>query len=515
MVLKNIYEIYKGIPEMANAETKYTPPAPGSHLCEGFLHWLQRFPDAPALHINDTIYSYKALFELALPVFEALKKHPKERIGVYCNPDVHAYAAILGVSMAGACYVPLNPGYPPARLRQIIRDCGLDIVLVHRWPQLPPIHDVNILDTSLLKKIKEVDLRPFIEQPLAYILHTSGTTGLPKGVPVSKKNVNAFFHYYISEYDFHSQDRFLQPYELSFDVSVFSIFCAWNAGASVHVVKDTNAKYLEIFKTIRDQRITVCSMVPGVLKLAAPFLHEFHFPDLRYSFFSGDALYHADAFKWKQCIPNAQIDNFYGPTETTIVCTRYRWNAEESKKESFNGIVPLGSVFPGMHYSIIDDSGKAITATDITGELCFSGPQVIDAYLNNESPERFFDRDGKTWYKTGDQASLNKQGHLVFHGRNDGQVKINGYRIGLSEIEQAVSQLTATDCKVIAQHAAAIPFLVAFVEGSKLTELELRVELGSLLPAYMIPSKLVFIEAFPKNLNGKTDLNELKKLLHV
>jgi amino acid adenylation domain-containing protein len=505
---------------MANPETKYTIPHSDSPLCEGFLHWLQLSPDAPALHINDTIYSYRALYELAGPVVELLKKHPQKQVGIYCTADVSSYVSILAISLAGACYVPLNAKYPNARLRQIIRDCGLKLVLVHGDKhELAPVDNLQLIDTAALNTTyNQRESTAFIQQSYAYILYTSGTTGLPKGVPISKRNVNAFFRFFISNYDFNPSDRFLQPYELSFDVSVFSIFCAWNAGASVYVVKDSNAKYLEIFKTIRDHKITVTSMVPGVLKLAASFFHEFHFPDLRYSFFSGDALYQEDAVNWKKCIPYAQLHNFYGPTETTIVCSRYCWEEKRSAAENYDGIVPLGSLFPGMQFILLHEDGSVIDPENYRntqGELCLHGEQVIDFYVNHCSPESFIEQDGKTWYKTGDIVNVNHREELFFRGRSDSQIKINGYRVELTEIEATINYFTGQDSKVVAESVNGLVQLIAFVEGSKYTERELRNELSCHLPGYMMLSKILFVEAFPKNLNGKTDLNELKKLLHV
>jgi amino acid adenylation domain-containing protein len=505
---------------MSNTGTKYTITENDTSLCAGFLFWLQHSPDAPALHINDTLYTYQQLFDIAIPVYEELKKYPKENIGIYCTPDVYSYASILAISLAGGCYVPLNVKYPNAKLRHIIRDCELELLLVHGSKyDVPPLEKLQVIDTSLLKKVTITDEAPaFISQHYAYILYTSGTTGEPKGVQISKRNVNAFFGFFLQEYDFNPKDRFLQPYELSFDVSVFSVFCAWNAGASVYVVKDTPAKYLEIFKTIQNHGITVASMVPGVLKLAAPFLQELHFPALRYSFFSGDALYQPDVQKWKPCIPNAQIHNFYGPTETTIVCTRYCWDEQTSAAESHSGIVPLGKVFPGMHFILVDEAGSLIDEEDIhknAGELCFNGEQVIDKYVGNRSAESFFEHNGKTWYKTGDWASVNKQGDLIFRGRHDTQVKINGYRVELAEIEKNISLLTKQECKVIMGNPSELPVLIAFVEGSKYTEREMRNELSWYLPSYMLPSKIIFVEAFPKNENGKTDMNKLKRMLYA
>ncbi|MBK6835712.1 MAG: AMP-binding protein [Bacteroidetes bacterium] len=343
---------------------------------------------------------------------------------------------------------------------------------------------------------------------MAYVIYTSGSTGKPKGVPISRNNVNHLFNYYLGEYDFNANDKFLQSYELSFDVSVFSIFCAWNVGATVYVVPEANAKHIAIFKTIQQYKITVASFVPGVLSLIEKYLTEFNFPDLRYSFFSGDALKHSLAKKWKVCLPNGEIHNFYGPTETTIVCTRYIWQEIEAGQESKNDIVPIGKPFPQMNFILVSEVGEIISDMNTEAELCFEGEQVIDSYLNNKYEDRFLDISNKRYYRTGDRVTLNENGNLIFHGRLDSQVKINGYRVELAEIENAIYLDSACQNKVIVESKNGANQLIAFIESDN--EMKLHELLEKRIPLYMIPSKFIFVKHLPLTINGKLDMEKLK-----
>lgn len=480
-------------------------------LASGFLKQYAERPDAPALWINGKEYNYAELYRLSSRILNEIKHSGEKLIGIYTGNDVHSHAAIIAIAMTGAAYVPLNSKYPTERLNEIIKDAGIKLVLNANEIRVPDL-SCEVKNIRVLPETDNESALEFVQQETAYILYTSGTTGIPKGVPISKQNLKAFFEYYQKHYDFNSSDRFLQPYELSFDVSVFSIFCAWNAGASVHVVPEGNAKYIEIFKTIQNNEITVASMVPGILKLGKPFFKDFNFPKLRYSFFSGDALYHSDAKAWKQCLPNGAIHNLYGPTETTIVCTRYIWNEERSAKESYNDIVPLGKPFEGMEFIIIDEEGSVINEINTPGELCFSGTQVIDHYINHTSEESFLNFNNKRYYKTGDIASLDKQSNLIFHGRRDTQVKVNGYRVELLEIENTISTCFAKRSKVIAEKDVEGNHLVAYIESTAILKEDLIEKLSEKLPPQLLPSKYIFVEQFPNTINGKLDLESLKEL---
>jgi D-alanine--poly(phosphoribitol) ligase subunit 1 len=281
-------------------------------------------------------------------------------------------------------------------------------------------------------------------------------------------------------------------------------------GACCYILPESGIKPLKIIEYLQKHKITALSMVPSVLKFIERYMGEIVLSDLRYSFFSGDSLYYHHAVKWSRCVPNAVIHNFYGPTETTIVCTRYLFDPLRSEKESVNGIVPLGKPFPGMEFIIVDENNHEI----IKGELCFTGKQVITGYLNGKNEEKFFDHYNKRYYKTGDIVSLNEQGDLVFYGRTDDQVKINGYRVELSEIEHEIQNITNSKCVVLVEKDKdQNTLLISFIESENGNDQDLRNALSKVLPEYMIPRKFIFLEEFPLNLNGKIDKKKIHSFL--
>ncbi len=479
---------------------------PNFSLGAGFLHHALNQPRLPALHIEGRAYSYGEMRQMASAIQAQIPINARH-VGIYCEDKVSTYATLLAVVLAGKCYVPLNSAYPPQRLSQLAELSGISVVITASAPSNQFPVETVVIDTSAQAEL----ITESHAAETAYILFTSGTTGEPKGVPVSTANLERFFGVVHTNYRFSHDDRFLQPYELSFDVSVFAIFAAWNVGASVYAVSQSGFRYMNIMKTLTDHRITISSMVPSVLGYAEKFLDELKFPDLRLSFFSGDRLFHRLAVKWSRVAPNARLINSYGPTETTIVCTAFEWEEKRSERESLHGVVPIGTPFQGMTYLIRDVEGQ-ITANG-PGELCLSGPQVIGGYLHHTHEDRFFTHDGKRFYRTGDVVSMTGTDALVFHGRTDSQVKIDGYRVETGEIEHVLSQLSGQHMAVSPVSENGSTYLVAFHDQVCDTH-SIHKSLAGKLPAYMLPREYVRINRFPVNLNDKIDHRELIRLYH-
>lgn len=483
----------------------------------GFLKSVLSFPERNAVFVAEQYYSYQRLWELVDFIYRQIPTDKTyQTIGIYCNNDIFTYASILAVNLYGAAYVPLNQKFPAVRNKNYIEQCALKLILSSSESvELTMISkDVKVIFTKVDNH--EITKRPFqftsykkTEQPISYILFTSGTTGIPKGVPVSHSNANYFFNFFLSNYDFNEKDRFLQVYELTFDGSVFSFFMPLLVGACCYVLPDEGIKVFKIPEYLKNFNITVVILVPSVLRYIEQYIDVFLFPALRYSFFAGEALFYELVMRWKKSLPNGNIHNFYGPTETTILCTRYEFDEKKSNEESINGIVPLGKLFEGMSFMIVDENNQPIDK----GELCIAGHQVISGYLNNQNQDRFFIRDSVRYYKTGDMVSLNKNGNLIFYGRTDRQVKINGFRVELGEIENTISNYTKTNVVVMCNSSENnMNKLIAYIETKTINENSLIEELRTFLPNYMIPQNFIPIEKFALNLNGKIDREKFKNI---
>lgn len=497
---------------------------------EYFLKSLESFSDKDALEIQEQKFSYHQFYELVSVIINAIQKEgfQHKAIVVLNDHTVYSYASIIAINFSGNTIFPVELSWPAQRISNVVSEAKPAAVLVSDWndqiqKNLGLIHELDnccFIESSSGKLVRNSSLnidRPDYEN-IAYILFTSGSTGLPKGSPVKTESLNAFIQFY-KGYNFNSGDRFLQVYDITFDVAYFSFLVPLCFGACCCIVTHhTNTpKYLSILNDLLKHNITVVSMVPTVLNFIRKYIQNKNLTSLRYSFFSGDALYHSEAMLWQQFAPDSEIHNYYGLTETTIVCTKYVWSKDASAVEAYKDLVPIGKPFPGINFKICNSHNEEVKESEI-GELTFNGVQVIDHYLNNRNQEKFFyvpDEKGNLckYYKTGDLVSLNEKGNLIFHGRIDHQVKINGYRIELEEIQATIQKITRKKSIVVKKkNNNGIHFLSAFIEGNSFNVEVLKKELEEYLPNYMIPSEFSFLDHLPLTENGKIDILYLQAL---
>jgi D-alanine--poly(phosphoribitol) ligase subunit 1 len=485
-----------------------------------FLAAFEKHPDRPALFAGSQMYTYSELHAAVHTVMEFVNTAftNEARVGVVDQNDLWTYASLIALNLLGKTYVPVNPRYPEDRIKTILQEASVTCILSSAdylckdARVMSPVPSVPEKTKGAFPAIRKTD-------EAAYILFTSGSTGKPKGVPIFNHHLNPFFDFFLDKqnYDFTADDRFLQVYETSFDVSVFSAFTPLFSGACMYLLPRKGFIYLEIPEMLLRHEITVVSMVPSILHYLQPYLPELRFEKLRYSFFSGDKLYHAVAKSWSKSCFNAAICNCYGPTETTIVCSDYRWDEQTAEEESFLGIVPIGKLFPGMELMLTDENGKE-TPQGEAGELCICGSQVIGSYLNNAGEDKFFEHSlsgtSRKYYRTGDLVKINKAGNMLYVGRTDHQLKINGYRIEPGEIDAVLLDLNGNRlCAIVpVQPADGLMHLIAFMEGSG-DEQWIFSELRKRLPPQSIPRQIVFLEKMPLNNNGKIDRKELIKFV--
>jgi amino acid adenylation domain-containing protein len=355
---------------------------------------------------------------------------------------------------------------------------------------------------------------------LAYLLFTSGSTGTPKGVMVAQRNVRHFVDAMVERYGVTEQDRFSQTFDLTFDLSAFDMFVAWERGACL--CRPSQKTLLNPGRFIQESKLTVWFSVPsvGVFMKRLGMLKPDIYPTLRWSLFCGEPLPAEIASAWAHAAPNSIVENLYGPTELTIACTVYRWDAMNSPSECNLGVVPIGWPYPGMEAIVVNDSLQEV-APGLEGELLMAGPQRCLGYWQDavKTAAAFVNVLGRTdvFYRTGDRV-LRPVGAnpLVYLGRLDDQVKIQGYRVELGEVEAHLRQ----EANVEAAVALGWPVtpsgptgIVAFVGDTTLSVEELRARLRTKLPGYAVPREIRMLPQLPLNANGKVDRNALLKLL--
>ena len=498
-------------------------------------------------------FTYAALYSAAGRIASAIlreEQDPFPLAGVLACRSLTAYAGVLGVLGAGKGYVPLNPKFPIERTRRMLIVSGCKVIVVGRESlgQLPELlSDVTRRLTVILPDVSDpgalpaylpqhrfvtsadMGTAPFYSSPearpadIAYVLFTSGSTGEPKGVPISQSNVCSYLQYILQRYDLNESDRFSQAFDLTFDLSVHDLFLCWERGACLFPLPEGSLLAPAAF--IRKHRLTVWFSVPSVIGVLAKLrlLQADCFPSLKYSLFCGEPLPAAYAQLWQEAAPNSVLENLYGPTETTIAIASYRWDQATSPKECLSGIVPLGQVFAGQGFRIIDQERNPVRTRDC-GELCLSGSQVSSGYWkdSNKTDEQFIRLTGREedrWYRTGDLVKQDESGCLHYLGRIDHQVKIRGYRVELQEIEAVLRRACGTEEVVSVAwpvNNSSADAVVAFASRPQGLDRERALAYcREVLPDYMVPRKLYLLDEMPLNVNGKVDRTRLIKLLEA
>lgn len=465
-----------------------------------------------AFCIDGEMYTYNQFSEFINGTRELLDKELKGRaavpVGVMCYDSIETFASIFAIWFSGCHFVPLHPLHPDSVNLEKIQQSGVPVILSSAQQKS------SFAGTKLLINagISGVDKLPVSEKSgRAYILFTSGSTGKPKGVPISIENLNAFIDGFFEIYpDLNSGDRFLQTYDLTSDAAFTGYLIPLLLGATVFTISPSAIKYLSIIKLLQGHNVTWTQFTPSVLNYLRPYLQSLKFDSLKHSHFGGEALELDLVREWSKCVPNAEISNIYGPTETTITCTILRIRPDQLEEHAHKNQVSIGKPLKDVKIRIVDE-----TLNDVPdgrkGELCIGGPQVMEGYLQMQEQSCFLMNGSERFYRSGDLVFQDGNGFLMFCGRIDDQLKINGYRIEPVGIEQAiVSKTDGCKCRVFGfRKADGLEALVAFIEKFNGQEDELREKLREVIQPAAVPEKIIVIPNFPLNTNGKVDKSQL------
>ena len=488
-------------------------------VLEPLLLSFDQYAGNNAFCINGVFYTYNQFGEIVSSIRDSVKELRQDNIniGLVANDDIETYAAIIALWLEGKCYVPVNPETPAERNKNVLKQAGVSVVIDSS--QQPLFTDFIVIKSKELV-FKEINLIPndVSNEALAYIFFTSGTTGVPKGVPISRSNLAGFIKaFFALEIEMDEADKCLQMFELTFDLSVMSYLAPLLKGACVYTIPKDKIKFNYIAELLEEQHLTVALMVPSIIHYLRPYFDEIDCASMKYSLFCGEALPLDVTKEWADCIPNAKIMNVYGPTEDTIFCTHYTYNRTAENKVS-NGLLSIGQP---MHetYTIIVNEKNEIVKPGEKGQLCLGGVQLTPGYWKNEekNKETFFytEYNGATtrFYKTGDLCLADGDGDIMYLGRIDSQIKVQGFRVELSEIEFFAKEYLQ---KI---NAVAIAFtnqisnteIGMVIESGEFDTKELINYMKTKMPGYMIPTQVRFVNSFPLNTNGKIDRKPLKE----
>src|SRR5680860_753010 len=489
-------------------------------------------PASVALMCGEKCLTYAELDTLSDNMaarLQALGVTPSARVGIYMPKCIEAMTAIYATLKAGCCYVPIAIENPAPRVMYMLENCQIQFVLAATPPTTEVLHELRKRDIKVIavKDLMAANgqsqnvLIPANPSPhgAAAVLHTSGSTGQPKGAVISHANLGVFLSWAHTAFDLGPDDRLLSHAPLNFDLSFFDVFAAAAASAAVVLATPIDtANAARMARLVNRSRVTVWQSVPSALTLQAVSSRRRgdSMPSVRCLLFAGERMPRQTLLRLPHIFPIARLYNIYGCTETNDTFM-YALPADVRRAPD---PLPIGTPLPFIRHRIVDASGSDV-APGQEGQLLVAGGTIMAGYLassgDGSAPKPVYPeeqtRDG--YYRTSDIVSVGDDGHLRFHGRADTIIKTNGYRVNLMETEdhlrrseklQEVALLSTPD-DLIGNRMVAI---VRPRVGVSCSTLDLKLHCAAALPRYAIPHHFLFTrEELPKGNTGKVDKRQL------
>ncbi|MCP3660212.1 MAG: non-ribosomal peptide synthetase [Bacteroidetes bacterium] len=510
----------------------------------GCLHKLiesqvDRFPNKKAIVIGPNYLTYRQLDSEANKLANyllSLSQKDNNLIGVYTDRSLETVIGILGILKSGSAYIPLDPKYPKERIEFLLKDSKLKVLITQKkytnsLPEIVFKNNVKIiyLDSSEFEKSEKEkikDNKHICLNDLACVVYTSGTTGQPKGVMISHKNICNYIKSLSKKLGITNQDIYLHTASIAFSSSNRQLMVPLVHGSTI-IMATQEEKFnpLLMFKVIKSQKVTIIDLVPSHMRSCINLLKGLKTDeqsfllnnDLRLILSASEALLSNIIQEWRNLFKqNITYINMYGLSETCGIVSIYKIPVFNN-----NGVkvIPIGSAISGMDIYILDENMNPVEKGE-KGFLYISGSHITSGYLNQPSLTReiiiknsfhskSLRKKSVTLFKSGDICRYNPNGYIEYIGRSDHQIKLHGIRIDPKEIELTINEHPKIqESVVIAKEFENKKYLVAYLvktEKSKLDPTKVRKTISKKLPTYMVPTHFVLLKALPLTPNGKVN----------
>lgn len=498
------------------------------------LPWLdetaKRLPNKLALQDisgNITYQEYRSKsLAIAYKIVELNKGEMKKPVVVYLEKGKEVLVSFMGVAYSGCFYSPIDTEMPPSRVDKILEVLKPEIVITTNklktnFEKFNFYGSYIIYEETICSEEDETAVKPYTEKivdtDLLYVLFTSGSTGVPKGVSICHRSVIDYTDWVTETFNITQKDTFGNQAPFYFDNSILDIYSCMKTGATLNIIpKKLFFQPVPLLEYIKYNKINTIFWVPSALIVVSK-LKAFRNVDLsdtlKRVLFCGEVMPNKQLNIWRKFLPNVTYANLYGPTEITDACTYYIVDREFSDDEP----LPIGIPMSNTDILVLNDEDKLVTDDEV-GELCVRGTSLAMGYYNNlEKTRSAFVQNPlnkavpEIIYRTGDLVRYNEYGEIIYISRKDFQIKHLGHRIELGEIETAISSLeevTLNCCLYDEKNQRIVLFVDAQVDRDYIKE-----RLKKLVPEYMIPGKVIYLENMPINANGKIDRIKLKELM--
>ena len=495
-------------------------------------YWLDetaaRFPDKTAYADENKEITFSELRAQARAIASELTQRGlfKKPVAIFLEKGVDVLVSFMGAAYSCNFYSPIDVDMPGSRVNKILEVLEPAVVITTgTLREVFSAYDYKgeflLLEEVLLSDVQDDALEAArgqgIDTDLLYVLFTSGSTGVPKGVTINHRAVIDYIDWVTETFDITEKDSFGNQAPFYFDNSILDIYSTLKTGATTYIIPKTLfAQPVLLLEYLKEKKINTIFWVPSALIVVAK-LKAFKNVDLsdtlRRVLFCGEVMPNKQLNVWRRFLPDVQYANLYGPTEITDACTYYIVDREFSDEEP----LPIGFPMPNTDILVLNEENEPVTGEE-PGELCVRGTSLSMGYYKNpeKTKEAFVQNPlnqavPELIYRTGDVVKYNERGEIIYLSRKDFQIKHMGHRIELGEIETAVSSLPeiSLNCCLYDEKRQKI---VLFIE-EELEKAYINEKISHLVPEYMLPNKVVRVEKMPINANGKIDRVKLKEYI--
>lgn len=447
-------------------------------------------PDKILFMEKDHEISYQDFCKLAKRIAYSLKDIHNQPIAIYMDKSIECLASMFGVLYSGNYYTIIDTKMPNDRI-ELILDILKPVYVITKDKNKEQITGQKLIYETIIENQQEYDVhKEIMDTDLMYVLFTSGSTGIPKGVMISHGACYSYIQWFTTCFQINESTIFGSGTPLYFSMSVSDLYGTIMGDATFVIIPKMYFSFpVKLLEYMNEKKINTTYWVPSAYQIVANYhaLDDTKLPYYHHLLFAGEVMNTKVLNNWIHHCKLKTVANLFGPTETTDICTYYKI----TKPLLDTDIIPIGIPCEGLEIKIIHD------------ELYVTGPFLADGYLHNEekTKETFVTIDHKIYYKTGDLVHYNDHKELIYDGRCDFQIKHLGYRIELGEIENNVNNLDGIINNVcIYEHNN----IYLYFEGT-LSEMDVLEKLKEKVPSYMVPEMIVKIDKMKYNLNGKID----------